>query len=57
MRRIMLLLLCILILTVGGISVYVYYESQNNEYDGSGMFVDRGESYEYATMYNLSKSI
>lgn len=56
MKRLLFILLCVALIMVGGISAYLYFDSEAADYS-NGVFVDRGEANGYATMYDLFKSL
>ena len=57
MKRFVVMLICVLILAIGGVSAYYYLTTSPEPEYKNGMFVDRGETYGYATVYDLSKSV
>ena len=57
MKRFVVMLICALILAIGGVSAYYYLTTSKEPEYKNGMFVDRGETYGYAAMYDLSKSV
>lgn len=52
-KKILLVVLCLCILAIGGITAYFYLGFGEAPDYSSGTFVDRGEIDEYATMYDL----
>lgn len=57
MKKLMLVLLCMGIIVVGSLSVYLYFNSEDEKEYENGMFVDRGDSHGYATMYDILKTV
>lgn len=52
-KHMLLVILCLSILIVGGVTAYMYFgESERPDYSNE-MFVDRGELDGHETMYNL----
>lgn len=56
-KRILILTLLTLILIGGSMTAYKYIEDHKQAGTTNGMFVDRGDYYGYAKVYNLCKSI
>ena len=54
MKRVVVMFICALILAVGGVSAYYYFLASPEPEYKNAMFVDRGETYGYAAMYDLS---
>lgn len=53
-NKIILVVLCVCLVVVGSATAYYCFNNLGESPDySSGMFVDRGESDGYATMYNL----
>lgn len=57
MKHMMLILLCAALIAAGGVSVYLYLDTQQEKDYSNGLFVDRGDHCGYATMYDLLKDL
>lgn len=56
-KKIFLVVLFLCLLVAGGVTAYFYLGYSETPDYSSGMFVDRGETDGYATMYNLLTSL
>lgn len=57
MKRMFLVILCVGVIIAGGVTAYLYLDGREEADYSSGMFVDRGDSNGYATMYHLSTTL
>lgn len=56
-KKIIIIALCVCILVSGGITAYMYWNTTKANEQNRGLFVDRGDSDGYATVYYLCTTL